>query len=93
MRIDARLASLERYAWHVISMLRGRGKTAEFRKQGHSPWLLPLLVIRAQVAAWVRLPRLLAERRRIRKTRRISVADFQALLARHSISLRRVAEL
>jgi GT2 family glycosyltransferase len=93
MLIWVRPASLVRYFWHLVSLVRGQGKAAEFRSDGHSAAQLIAVVVRARLAALVRLPRLLRERRRIRATRRLSAREFQALLSRHSISLRRVAEL
>jgi GT2 family glycosyltransferase len=84
-------AALARYWWHAVEMLAGRGKGAEFREAGHSAALLPWLVVRAHLAALGRLPRLLGERKRL--LRRISTSQFQALTARHSISLRKVAAL
>ena len=55
--------------------------------------MLPWLVIRANLAALFRLPALLAARRRIRATRRITAAEFRTLLERHSITVRQVAAL
>jgi GT2 family glycosyltransferase len=89
----APFASAARYFWHVAALVAGRGKTAEYRQAGHSAALLPLLVIRANLAALFRLPALLAARRHIRATRRISAAEFRDLLKRHSISVRQVAAL
>jgi GT2 family glycosyltransferase len=85
--------SVARYFWHAMSLLQGRGKAAEFREGGHSPWMLPFLVARAHVSVLVRLPGLWAARRRIRAGRQVSVSEFQALLETHSISLRQVAAL
>lgn len=82
-----------RYWWHFIAMLQGRGKTSEYRASGHSLASLLWLTTRAHFAVLARLPELWRERRRILRTRRISRADFRGLLARYSISLRRVAEL
>ncbi len=82
-----------RYFWHLVFMMTRTGKAAEFRDAGHPPWLLPFLVLRAHASATVRLPYLLRERRRIFKSRRLSSKEFRALLAEHSISLRKVAEL
>jgi GT2 family glycosyltransferase len=93
MLVRVPFASAVRYFWHVIAMVSGRGKGAEFRKAGHSAALLPLLVLRAYAAALLRLPKLLAGRRRIRTTRRLTPGQFQALAAEHSISLRQVAAL
>ncbi|MDP9112142.1 MAG: glycosyltransferase family 2 protein [Acidobacteriota bacterium] len=87
------LASAWRYLWHLIAIFAGEGKGAEYRKSGYSAALLPFLVLRAYVAALGRLSYLLAERRRIRKSRRIGAREFIQLLEKHSISLRRVAWL
>ena len=86
-------AAMARYLWHVVSILSGRGKGAEFREAGHPAALLPLLVLRAYAVALVALPRLLVERRRIRATRRLTPREFQALAAKHSIPVRQVAAL
>jgi hypothetical protein len=50
-------------------------------------------VIRAHASALFRMPRLMAERRRIRRQARLSVPEFEQLLARYSISVRQVAAL
>jgi GT2 family glycosyltransferase len=89
----APFASAARYFWHVAALVTGRGKTAEYRQAGHSAALLPFLVMRAHIAALFRLPALLTARRRIRAQRRISPAEFRALLQRHSITVRQVAAL
>jgi GT2 family glycosyltransferase len=91
--LRAPFASLVRYFWHLVSLLEGQGKTSEFRQAGHSAALLPFLVLRAHAAAIWRLPRLCSERRRIRKSARLSTLEFKELLARHSITLRQVAAL
>jgi GT2 family glycosyltransferase len=82
-----------RYCWHLLFMVTRTGKASEFRESGHTPWLLPFLVLRAHASALVRLPYLLGERRRIFKARRLSSKGFRALLVAHSISVRKVAEL
>jgi len=86
-------ASAWRYFWHVIAIAAGQGKGAEFRQSGHSATLLPLLVLRAYAATLGRLPYLLAERRRIRASRRIDAAEFTHLVEKHTISVRQVAWL
>ena len=89
----APFASLARYAWHLVALLSGRGKAAEYRQAGHSSAMLPFLVVRANIAAIFNLPSLLSERRRTRSARKISPAEFSALLKRHSITVRQVAAL
>ena len=88
----APIASAARYLWHVAALFSGRGKTGEFRQSG-SAALLPFLVIRAHFAALFQLPRLLAARRQIRASRRITPAEFKSLLQRHAITVRQVASL
>lgn len=93
MLARAPLMAMARYFWHAVLMIQGRGKAAEFRRAGFSAMLLPFLVVRAHASALFRMPRLLAERRKIRKQARLSAREFENLLARHSISLRQVAAL
>ena len=93
MLLRAPFASLDRYFWHLVSLLDGRGKAAEFRQAGYSAALLPFLVLRAHAAALFYLPRLLRERRRIRRSARLTTREFQALLNEYSISIRQVAAL
>jgi GT2 family glycosyltransferase len=89
----APFASVARYWWHLSALFGGHGKGAEYRQAGHPAALLPYLVVRANLAALFRLPALLAARRRVRKTRRITSAEFRSLLAGHSITVRQVAAL
>jgi GT2 family glycosyltransferase len=86
-------AAVARYFWHLVSALQGQGKAAEFQQAGNSLGLLIFVVLRAHAAALWRLPRLLAERRRIRRTARLKSREFRALLARNAISVRQVAAL
>ncbi len=87
----APFAAVVRYWWHLVEMLGGRGKGAEFRQAGHSAALLPWLVIRAHLAALGELPRLLRDRKRL--PRKITAEEFRSLAERHAISLREVAVL
>ncbi len=89
----APFAALARYFWHLVSIIKGRGKAAEFRGEGQAAWRLPLFVVRAHLAALALLPSLLGQRRQIFRSRRISVQEFCRELRRHSISVREVAEL
>ena len=93
MLAQAPIYAAGRYFWHLIALLKGEGKVAEFRQSGFSAALLPFLVLRAHVAAIFSLPRLLAERRSIARSARLSAREFRALLAENSISIRQVAAL
>ncbi len=84
--------SLWRYALHLLSAIRGVGKTGEFRSSGEPFWRLPLIVAKAHVSLLKALPALLVQRARIRRSRHISAAEFKRRLERHRISLREVAE-
>jgi GT2 family glycosyltransferase len=86
-------ASCARYFWHVISLAGGQGRTGEYRDAGHDQWLLPFLVFRAHAAMIFRLPRLMRERRRIARRRKITPLEFQELAKAHAITLREVASL
>jgi GT2 family glycosyltransferase len=86
-------AAAVRYLWHVVTLFRGKGKAAEFRQSGGSGLRLPWLVARAHLSLLAALPALLRQRAAIRRTARLTGAEFSALLGRHSISLRQVAEL
>lgn len=93
MLVQAPFFAAARYLWHLASMLEGQGKAAEFRRAGFSAAMLPFLVFRAHVAALFRMPRLLAERRRIRAKSRLTPREFRDLLRQNSIPIRRVAAL
>lgn len=85
--------ALVRYGWHLLTLLDGHGKAAEFREAGGSGWRLPWLVLKAHLALLTALPRLLRQRAAIARTRSVSPSQFVALLRNHSISLRSVASL
>jgi GT2 family glycosyltransferase len=91
--VQAFLASLARYFWHAIFLARGSGKAAEFRSGGNPGWMLALYVARAHGAALLALPALMAKRAVIRRTAKLSPAEFRALLRAHSIPVRMVAQL
>lgn len=80
-----------RYFWHIVSLQQQRGKAADFRQEGHGAWRLPLLVLRAHLAMLGALPRLVRQRRHIR--RRLVPKQFRHMLASYSISPREVAAL
>lgn len=89
----ALLATPIRYVHHLLAMRRGTGAAAQFRSGGESAWSLVACVLHAHGSAIARLPRAWGERRRIRRTARISAGAFNAALDRFAISLQQVAEL
>jgi GT2 family glycosyltransferase len=80
--------SLQRYFWHLIFRLQGRGKAAEFEGGGV---MLAWLVLRAYFAIAIALPSLFAKRRRIQSRAKIGADEFQRMLRRHWISPKQVA--
>lgn len=93
MLLRVPFATAARYFWHLVSLLEGRGKAAEFRRAGYSASLLPFVVFRAHLSALFHLPGLWKKRRWIARTARLGSREFQALLHEHSIPVRRVAAL
>ncbi len=86
--LRAPFASLVRYLHHLGALRGERSRTAGFVRE-HSVWQLPWLVVKAHLALLRDLPRLLMQRRRVR--RRISGRAFAERLRAHRISLREVA--
>lgn len=93
MLVPAPWHALRRYAWHGLTLLSGKGPAGEFRRGGGSPVTLAWFVVRAHLSAFWRLPRLLRQRRAIRRGARITPAAFMELARRHAISAQEVATL
>lgn len=83
--------STARYFWHLVYAMQGRGKAADFARGGNSAAQLPLLVLRAHVAALGRLPALWNARRKMK--RRFTPKQYRRLIRRFTISPRQVAAL
>lgn len=86
-------ATLGRYWWHMRSIALGRGTAAQFRREGHHPLRLMLIVLQAQWALLRNLGALRRKRHEIQRGAKVSVREFCNLLRAHSICARRVAEL
>jgi GT2 family glycosyltransferase len=83
--------SMARYFWHAVFAMAGRGKAAEFRREGNSMGRLPLLVLRAYVELLRRFPALWRQRRKMK--RRFTDRQFRGLMRRYSVGPRQVAAL
>lgn len=83
--------AMSRYWWHFAYALRGRGKAAEFQRDGGGFLRLPWYVIRGHLALLSRFPEVCRQRRRMK--RRLTAKQFHRLMRRHSISPRQVAAL
>jgi GT2 family glycosyltransferase len=74
-----------RYLMHLRSALSGRGSAGQVG--GHFPlFTLFVTTLRAEIAALSGAPRILRERRRLAPTRKISTAQFRALIRRFRLS-------
>jgi GT2 family glycosyltransferase len=91
--LAAPFVSIARYWWHLVSMLRGHGSASRFQQEGHGGWRLGWFVLRAHLAALADAGQLLAKRRQVFSTSRISEKAFTGLLHRFSIPARKLAEL
>jgi hypothetical protein len=80
-----------RYFWHFVYALKGRGKAAEFHREGGSLARLPWYVLRAHLELLARLPRVWTQRRRMK--RRLTSKQFRRLIHHFSIRPRQVAAL
>lgn len=90
MLLAAPFVAMARYSWHLFYLAQGQGKASEF-VQGGGAWELAWFVIRAHFAALAALPGLLAKRRQIGSTAKISAAEFSSLLRKHWLTPREVA--
>ena len=78
-----------RFAYSLGALLARRGDVGRSTREG-SVWGLVGAVLRAQWAAFVTLPRMLAKRRDVARHRKISTPEFTHLIRRYSISARRL---
>lgn len=86
-------AAAARYLWHLFSALSGRGAAGAFRKENAGVLEMVYIAARAHLVLLKHAPRLLRQRGEIRRSARITDADFERLLKRHYISPREVAAL
>ena len=82
--------TLARYFWHVVFLLQGRGKAAQFSDRGGGAKLAWFVVL-AHLATLVALPDLLRKRRAVKSTRRIAPSEFSRIVSRHSVTAKQVA--
>lgn len=86
----APFSSLVRYFWHLVSILEGRGKAAEYAREEGGALSLAWIVARAHLDALLNLQRLWRQRRRIQAGPG-SGRRMAKVLRQHRISLREVA--
>jgi len=93
MLAAAPVVTCARYLWHAWYIFKGQGSAARFRAEGNAGPKLLWYVLRAHMALFANLPRLLRQRREIRARARITPSVFRHLLRGHAISARRMAAL
>lgn len=79
-----------RYLYHAIAMLRGKGVTGEFARNGSS-WSLLGLLIRAQWSAWKKFPQFWRKRRELQHKCHWSRRRFYRCFLPHRLGLRELA--
>jgi len=79
-----------RYTLHLVALLTGTGKAAQFSKSNSAFWL-PWMVVKAHLAVLLALPRLLHQRNAIRRHARVSKERFRKAIYTHRVSLWKVA--
>jgi len=79
-----------RYAMHFGSVVSGKGSSGRFAKD-HSAWKLFGVILKAEWAGLLGLPGALRRRVADRRIRRITAAQFRALLRRFAMSAKEVA--
>ena len=84
------LLTFNRWMWNFFAALTGRGAAGGFRRQA-SLWTLLVTLGRAYRHGFQRLGTVLRNRRKVRKTRRITTLEFYRLLFRFRISARVLA--
>jgi GT2 family glycosyltransferase len=78
------LFTLNRYAMQGYAAYTHQGGSSVIMKE-YSTLRLVMLLLRARVAAWSRLPRMWSKRRQIQRTRRISVREWYDLVSRFKL--------
>jgi GT2 family glycosyltransferase len=82
--------TLWRFFWHTVSIFSRRGLAGGVARE-HSAWSLFCSMIRAYISAVAGLRAILKKRREVFRHRKISSAEFYALLRRYRISARQLA--
>ena len=84
------LFTMNRYAMQAYAAYTRQGASSKFLKE-YSTARLFVLLIQARLAAVLRLPRMLAKRRAIQRTRTISVREWYELISRFKLDAIEIA--
>ncbi len=89
----APVAAVERYGWHLLNALQGRGAAGQFRRERGGVLEMAFIAARAHCAALFQAPRLWRKRRDVRRRARIGADEFRRAIERYAIHVRQVAAL
>jgi GT2 family glycosyltransferase len=84
------LFTMNRYAMQAYAAYTHQGASSKFLKE-YSTARLFVLLVQARLAALLRLPRMLAKRRAIQRTRTISVREWYELISRFKLDAIEIA--
>jgi hypothetical protein len=79
-----------RYVYQAIGTLTGKGAAGKFTKKANKP-LLMYILIKANVSAFIGLPKMLKKRREIMKKMRVSNRDLYLIIKRFGIGAKEIA--
>ena len=82
--------TLVRYVYQAYGAASGKGAAGRARER-HSAWALAGAVLRAYLSAFAGLPRVLGERRRLARLRRVSSAEIDRWFRDYRMSAREIA--
>ncbi len=82
--------TLVRYLYQFYGSVSGRGAAGRFAEE-HSPWRLYWAVIKAYFAAFKGLPRVLGERRRMKKLRKVPSSEIHRWFRDYRLSVREIS--
>jgi len=82
--------TLRRYLLQGFGVAAGRGAAGKLAREVPA-WKLPIIVLRAEWAALADFPAVLAKRRSVMASRKITVGEFRNLLRRHALTAREVS--
>ena len=79
-----------RYFYQALGALTGKGAAGKFTKEA-SKFQLIYILIKANISAFLGLPKMLKKRREIMKKKRISNRELYTLLKRFGIGAKKIA--
>jgi GT2 family glycosyltransferase len=79
-----------RYVYQFYGAMTGKGAAGRFTR-GHSPWKLYWVVIRAYLAAFRGLPRVLRQRKQMMKLKKVSSGEVKRWFRDYRMSVREIS--